>query len=64
MNRPILKSLTSLRYFAAVIVLIHHSLPHWRNIYIIEAIGNIGYLGVPFLPSTCNNAIIMYNYVL
>jgi peptidoglycan/LPS O-acetylase OafA/YrhL len=61
MNRPILKSLTSLRYFAAVIVLIHHSLPHWRNIYIIEAIGNIGYLGVPFF-FTLSGFVLYYTY--
>jgi len=61
MNKPILKSLTSLRYFAAVIVLIHHSLPHWKNIYIIEAIGNIGYLGVPFF-FTLSGFVLYYTF--
>jgi len=43
-----LASLTSLRFIAALMVLIAHSLPHWPSYQFIKLLGSIGYLGVPF----------------
>jgi len=43
-----LRSLTSLRFFAAAAVLIHHTLPNWPHYRITVNIFNLGYLGVSF----------------
>ena len=43
-----LQSLTSLRFFAAASVLIHHTLPNWPHYKFTSNIFNFGYLGVTF----------------
>ena len=41
-------SLTSLRYVAAAVVLIHHSDGYWQQCQMIKAIAAVGWIGVSF----------------
>ena len=61
MKNANLPSLTSLRFFAAICVLISHSLSYLPNLIFIEYIGHLGYLGVPFFFSL-SGFILSYNY--
>jgi len=47
-NRGVLSSLTSLRFFAALAVLIHHTAGICENLYLFNLVGQVGWLGVSF----------------
>ena len=56
-----LEGLTSLRFFAALAVVIHHTRNAWANTVVTDYIGQVGWLGVSFF-FILSGFVLMWSY--
>lgn len=56
-----LDSLTSTRFLAALFVAVHHTRPNWMHTHAIDAIGQVGWLGVSYF-FILSGFVLMWTY--
>ncbi|MDR3559819.1 MAG: acyltransferase [Negativicutes bacterium] len=56
-----LPSLTSLRFFAALLIAVYHSLPAWSHDPLVNLVGQAGWLGVSYF-FTLSGFVLMWNF--